>query len=120
MLGTAQYAGSLYAPSRPTSQSPIQNIIQSLQTWGWAAYNALEVNSFYRGFDDFFGIGDALRGLGYSDKTTDRGGKWQVKYLSHGHFQNDWTPDTTPYVVNGRSYRVSGPIAHVYYTDLAD
>lgn len=107
MLGTAQDAGNLYSPSRATSQSPIQDIIQALKMWGWAAYNGVEVNSLYRGFDDFFGIGNALRALGYSDTTTDRGGKWVVKYLSHGYFEEDWEPDTTPYIVNGRSYRVS-------------
>ncbi|KAJ4296475.1 hypothetical protein N0V90_006520 [Kalmusia sp. IMI 367209] len=105
-------AGRFFTPPLDTTESkwksdPAQ---QDLDDWGYNLYDATEESEKYGQFDQFWGIGRALRAKGLSDKLKEQGGKNVVHYVLHGDIgleediKNPVPVQHQMYFVGGRKY----------------
>ncbi|KAF2792529.1 hypothetical protein K505DRAFT_211929, partial [Melanomma pulvis-pyrius CBS 109.77] len=106
MLGSDRTAGQLFNPPKQSAQSTFSNEIDKFE---YESYNPIMLDPNYGNFDGFWGIGHALRFLSVSDKPSIQGGRNILLFLRHGTFEEDehGNPDEPPYIVDGKTYRVS-------------
>jgi hypothetical protein len=118
---TDQEAAGRYQPPPPgmTVQSPFKNYPQAFIDWGWSQYDAVNTIDEKYGYMDWhgWGIADALKGLGVSDKVVDDDdGRMLVAWMHHGpawdggHFQD---VKGKPYTHDGKQYKFTD--AHFVY-----
>jgi hypothetical protein len=87
-------AGQLLTPPRDSAQSPFKDFPDEVIDWGYQYYDVEEQGSEHAKLDDYWGIADALRGLGVSDKTKGKGGNNELVFYTH------WDPNASDQ--NGR------------------
>ncbi|KAF2642463.1 hypothetical protein P280DRAFT_547937 [Massarina eburnea CBS 473.64] len=103
-------AGRFGPPPAPmTVQSQFRNFPQDFADWGWYQYDATDINDAYgRMESNGWGIADALRGIGVSDKDIKDDGNIRVAWMHHGPAFDDHGPEddwlTHTYEKNGRNY----------------
>lgn len=103
-----EVAGQLYNPTKDSLQSILMSYESDFQGWGWnsdeiVGANFTDIDGGKKEPDPGWGIGDALRALGVSDKIVSQGGKNHVVDAIHGK-----APFTQSYTKNGKTYPVCG------------
>lgn len=91
-------------------------VTDEMEKWRYSTVNSLEVHPAYAWFDDWWGVGTALRSepVFASDKATDFGGRNRLIYITHGDYDQDsfGNPKDPVYYVDGRFRRVSYFLYH--------
>ncbi|KAF2250241.1 hypothetical protein BU26DRAFT_564114 [Trematosphaeria pertusa] len=88
-------------------QSPFVEFPQSFEDWGWKLYDGDELNPRNGDFEwSGWGIADALRGIGVSDKPYNHpDGKIRVSWVHHGPA---WDDNGDHNEVRGQTYAHNG------------
>ncbi|KAF2870512.1 hypothetical protein BDV95DRAFT_607678 [Massariosphaeria phaeospora] len=82
--GSDSAAAQLFKDGPGSVQSRFTSFPDEFKKWYYFVHDAARLNQAYKELDKFWGIGDALRGMGVSDKAKEDGGKFHVYLATHG------------------------------------
>jgi hypothetical protein len=76
-------AGQLLNPPRSSAQSVFKEFPEEIIKWGYQHHDIEAEGSEHAKLEEFWGITDALKGLGVNDKTKGNGGNNELVYYTH-------------------------------------
>jgi hypothetical protein len=83
MVSSDKQAGQLLNPPRDSAQSPFRDFPREIAEWGYQYWDVEAQGSEHAQLKDYWGVEDALKGLGVSTTTKGKAGHNELVYYTH-------------------------------------